>query len=87
MYVKCKDILTYIYINLFLNCFSYPNEDQAVYDEERQVQRIHVNSNAEKRSQYQAYSQKSTIPQVQVNYWTDPLRLKSEEKRNLKMMT
>ena len=60
MYVKCKDILTYIYIyiNLFLNCFSYPNEDQAVYDEERQVQRIHVNSNAEKRSQYQAYSEK-----------------------------
>ena len=35
---------------LFLNYFSYPSEDQAIYDEERQVQRIHVNSNAKESS-------------------------------------
>ena len=46
---------------LFLNCFSYPSEDQAMYDEERQVQRVHVNSNAEESSQYQTYSQNSQI--------------------------
>ena len=46
---------------LFLNYFSYPSEDQAMYDEERQVQRVHVNSNAEESSQYQTYSQSSQI--------------------------
>ena len=32
-----------------------------MYDEERQVQRIHVNSNAEESSQCQTYSQNSEI--------------------------
>ena len=45
----------------FLNCFSYPSEDQEIYDEERQVQRVHVNSNAEEGSQYQTYSQNCEI--------------------------
>ena len=46
---------------LFLNCFSYPSEDQEMYDDERQVQRVHVNSNTEEGSQYQTYSEKSEI--------------------------
>ena len=32
-----------------------------MYDEERQVQRVHVNSNAEESLQYQTYSQNSQI--------------------------
>ena len=46
---------------MFLNCFSYPSEDQAMYDEEPQEPRVHVNSNAEESSQYQTYSQNSEI--------------------------
>ena len=46
---------------LFLNCFSYPSEDQEMYDEERQVQRDDINSNTEESSQYQTYSQSSEI--------------------------
>ena len=32
-----------------------------MYNEKRQVQKVHVNSNAEESSQYQTYSQKSEI--------------------------
>ena len=46
---------------MFLNCFSYPRQDQEMYDEEHQVQRIHVNAKATESSQYQTYSQNSEI--------------------------
>ena len=46
---------------LVLCCFDYPSEDQEMHDEECQVQRVHVNSNAEESSQYQTYSQNSEI--------------------------
>ena len=73
---------------LFLYCFGYPSEDQEMYDEECQVQRVHVNSNAEESSQYQPTHKIAKSPQVQVNNWTDPLRLKNEEnQRKIKMMT
>ena len=32
-----------------------------MYDDERQVQRVHVNSNTEEGSQYQTYPEKSEI--------------------------
>ena len=71
---------------LFLNCFSYPSEDQEMYDEERQVQRVHVNCNAEKSSQYQTYSKIAKSPQVQVSNWTHLLRVQSkEDQRKMKM--
>ena len=43
--------------------FSYISEDQEINDEERQVQIVHVNSNAEEGlgSQYETYSQTSEI--------------------------
>ena len=46
---------------MFLNCFSYPSEDQEMYDDKRQAQRVHVNSNTEESSQYQTYPEKSEI--------------------------
>ena len=59
-----------------------------MYDEERQVQRVHVNSNAEESTQYQTYSQNSEIASSSGNNWIDPLSLKSEkDQRKMKMMT
>ena len=62
---------------LFLNCFSDPSEDQATYDEERQVQRVHVNSNAKESSQY---SQISEIARSLSKQLDRPLRFKKRQR-------
>ena len=66
------------------------NEHQEIYDEERQVQIVHANSNAVEgwvhSIKYTHNLAKS--PRVQVNNWADPLRLKNEEnQRKMKMIT
>ena len=65
---------------LFLNCFGCPREIQEMYDEERQVQRVHVNSNAEESSQYQTYSQNSKIASSSGKQLDRSLKFKKRER-------
>ena len=65
---------------LFLNCFGCPGQDQEMYVEERQVQRVHVNSNAEESSQYQTYSQNSEIASSSGKQLDRSLKFKKRER-------